>query len=81
MNASRPRWGGPTGIPDHPEQQFLCDAVKVKDSPALAGMCQRSAGDVAQDNPLERDPTALRTGDLRYTPRRAERTFYVSGDH
>lgn len=70
---------------EHPTNFTLCDAAKVADNRRWPGCANQAPGTLLQDNPLERDPTALRTGDLRSFTLSArgggERySFYVSGD-
>jgi TonB-linked SusC/RagA family outer membrane protein len=71
---------------DHPTNYTLCDAAKVKDTRRWPGCSGQAVGTLLTDNPLERDPTALRTGDIQSYTLSArgggERySFYVSGDH
>jgi TonB-linked SusC/RagA family outer membrane protein len=69
----------------HPTNYTLCNAAKIADTRRWPGCTGQAEGTLLSDNPLERDPAALRTGDVLSYSLSArgggERySFYVSGD-
>lgn len=70
---------------DHPTNYTLCTEAKVKDTRRWPGCSNVAVGTLLSDNPLERDATALRNGDLQSYTLSArgggERfSFYASAD-